>query len=112
GQGDHRDGPMRATDRLLLPGRRGTARLVATFLCGAAIWCATGLGLAQAPSGKVLVADVIPQGNHLVPTQKIISLLKTRPGSEYSQQVVNDDIGRLYETRQFANVVVRTQNAA
>jgi outer membrane protein insertion porin family len=102
---------MTATDRLFMSVRRRTAGLVGILLCGAGIWGATCLGLAQAPPGKVLVADVIPQGNHLVPTQKIISLLKTRPGTEYSQQVVNEDLSRLYETRQFANIRVLTQPA-
>ncbi len=103
---------MRATDRLLLPVRRRTAGLLGILLCGAGIWGATCWGLAQTPAGKVLVADVIPQGNRLVPTQRIISLLKTRPGSDYAQQVVNEDVSRLYETRQFANIRVVTQHTA
>jgi outer membrane protein assembly factor BamA len=84
---------------------------VSILLCGAGLWGAASRGWAQPPQGKVLVADVIPQGNRLVPTQRIMSLLKTRPGSEYSQQVVQDDVSRLYETRQFANVRVVSQPA-
>jgi outer membrane protein assembly complex protein YaeT len=64
---------------------------------------------AQAPPTKVIVADVIPQGNRNVPTQKIIGLIKTRPGAEYNEETVNEDVRRLYETRLFANVRVAKQ---
>jgi outer membrane protein assembly factor BamA len=71
--------------------------------------------LAQTPQApeKVIVADVIPQvvpqGSQTVPTQKIISLLKTRPGSEYQQEVVKEDVRRLTDTKQFADIRVMTQ---
>jgi outer membrane protein insertion porin family len=91
---------MQATDRFPLPTRlRAGVVLAALLLSGAAC-------LAQAPSqpGKVLVADVIPDGNHQVPTQKIMGIVKTRPGSEYNPDLVDEDVRALMATRQFANV--------
>jgi outer membrane protein assembly complex protein YaeT len=93
---NRKDGPMRATDRFNLPVRRSASALVGMFLCGVC--------LAQEKPGKVLVEDVIPQGNRFVPTQKIISLIKTRPGMEYQPEMVNEDVRHLSETRLFANV--------
>jgi outer membrane protein assembly complex protein YaeT len=95
---------MRVTDRLSLPVRRSALALVGTLMCAA--FC-----LAQSQAGKVLVDDVIPQGNRLVPPQKIIGLIKTRPGTEYSAEVVQEDVRRLWETRLFANIRVQTQQA-
>src|SRR5262249_37875391 len=94
---------MKATDRFISPLRRTTAALVAMLVCAVA-------GLAQTPS-KIIVDDVIPQGNHYIPPQKIISLIKTRPGTEYSDEVVQEDVRRLYETKLFANVKVTLQHA-
>ena len=96
---------MRATDRLIPPLRRTTAALIAVLLC--AVTC-----LAQTQPTKILVEDVIPQGNHYIPPQKIISLIKTRPGAEYSDDTVQGDVRTLYGTKLFANVRVNTQRTA
>jgi outer membrane protein insertion porin family len=91
---------MQATHRFPLPTRlRAGVVLAALLLSGAAC-------LAQAPStqGKVLVADVIADGNHQVPTQKIMGIVKTRPGGEFSADLVDEDVRALMATRQFANV--------
>jgi outer membrane protein insertion porin family len=93
---------MRATARLMLPVRRTAAALLGIALCSA-------VALAQTKPEKILVDDVIPQGNHVVPTQKIISLIKTRPGGEYQQETVNEDVRKLSETHLFANVRVYMQ---
>ena len=70
------------------------------------------VALAQAPAAKRIVADVIPQGNHRVPSEKITGLLKTRPGDEFNQSVVEDDVRRLVETGWFTKfgVQVRTED--
>jgi outer membrane protein assembly complex protein YaeT len=90
------------------PVRRTAIALVGILLCAVV----SVIGYGQSQSGKVLVEDVIPQGNRLVPTQRIISLVKTRPGVEYQQEVVNEDVRRLYETKLFANIRVQTQKTA
>ena len=56
------------------------------------------------PAGRVLVADVLVQGNRLVPTSQIMAQIKTRPGAVYSAETVQDDVRTLSATRQFANV--------
>jgi outer membrane protein assembly complex protein YaeT len=103
---------MKATERVLWavsspPWR--FAGVLAGVLVGAAACIAQALPVppSQPAPAKELVADVIPQGNHNVPTQKIMSLLKTRPGGEYSQEVVNEDVRKLYQTGSFANIQVK-----
>jgi outer membrane protein insertion porin family len=94
---------MKATDRFSSSLRRTTLAL-AGLLVSAAVT------LAQTePPTKVMVDDIIPQGNHLVPTQKIISLIRTRPGTEYKQSTIDEDVRRLYETKLFANIQVYKQ---
>src|SRR5205807_2120347 len=83
--------PMKAMDRYATLLRRAGIALAGLLLCSPVV-------LAQDPPAKVLVDDVIPQGNHQVPPQKIISLIKTRPGLEYKQETVDEDVRKLYET--------------
>jgi len=83
--------------------------VVSTLLGGLACLAQEG---APAPTGKIIVADVIPQGSHLVSNQQIMAYLKTRPGSEYKQDVVQEDVRTLYATKQFANIEVITRNEA
>jgi outer membrane protein assembly complex protein YaeT len=97
---------MKATDRFSSVAFRGAGLLLALLLSGTAC-----LALAQAPAtpGKFMVNDVIPEGNAQVPTPKIMSLIRTRPGNEYLQETVNEDLRRLYETHLFRNVDVALQ---
>jgi outer membrane protein assembly complex protein YaeT len=90
---------MTATDRFSIAALR-TASLALALAAGVAV------ALAQAPSapGRIVVNDVTPQGNRVVPAQKIMSLVHTRPGADYLQETVNEDVRRLMETKQFANV--------
>ncbi len=94
---------MQAKDCIISWAPRCAAVLLGVLLCGM-------VGLAQSPSppgtpsGRVLVADVLVQGNRLVPTQQIMAQIKTRPGAAYSAETVQDDVRTLSATRQFANV--------
>jgi outer membrane protein assembly complex protein YaeT len=86
--------------------RHTAAALVGLLVCGSLV------SMAQTPSGKIIVEDVIPEGNGTVPKQKIISLIKTRPGTEFNQETINEDVRRLYETKLFANIRVHTQQVS
>src|SRR5262245_34010943 len=99
-----RDRSMKATDRFPGTARRLVAVLLALVIGG-------GAALAQTPGGKVMVADVIPVGNRQRPTQRITGLLKPRPGAEYDQNVIDEDVRELYRTNAFRNVEVRLQEA-
>jgi outer membrane protein assembly complex protein YaeT len=90
---------MTATDRFSAGAYRSAGLTLALVLGAAA-------ALAQAPavSGKIIINDVLPQGNRVVPTQKIMSLLRTHPGNQYIQETVNEDVRRLMATKQFVNV--------
>ncbi len=93
-----RDRSMQATHRV----RRSSccAAVLVGFLLGGP--AARGQGMA--PSGRLLVSDVIIQGNHAVSTERIKVLLKTRPGNEYSEAVIQEDLHTLFNTKQFSNV--------
>jgi outer membrane protein assembly complex protein YaeT len=93
---------MKASDRRHRPHPWRTLALVC--------WLASGaLAAAQQPGNKVLIDDVIPQGNHVVPTQRIMSLIKTKPGNEYQQDALDEDVRKLYESKLFANIRVQVQ---
>src|SRR5437773_12257957 len=93
---------MIATDRIGWRVRRITAVLVGMLLCGV-------VGLAKTVPPKIIVEDVVPQGNRLVPSQRIIGLIKTRPGNEYLQETIAEDVRKLYQTKLFANVRAQAQ---
>lgn len=94
---------MNRTDRDACGGavrvRRVAVVLAALLLTGAAV-----LAQAPAPPAKQIVVDVIAQGNHNVPTQKIMSIIKTRPGLEYSKDTIAEDVKNLYKTGSFADI--------
>ena len=85
---------MRATDCLTWLVRRPAAALLAVLVLGT-------VSFAHTETNKVMVEDVICQGNHLVPTQEIISQIKTRPSTEYREEVVQEDLRRLLATNKF-----------
>jgi outer membrane protein assembly complex protein YaeT len=86
---------MQATPRFWLPPPRRAAALVGLFLSALA-------GYAQAPAGRLQVSDVLIQGTRLADEIKV--QLKTRPGGEFSQTVLEEDVRTLYNTRKFGNV--------
>jgi outer membrane protein assembly complex protein YaeT len=91
------------------PARRFAAAVAGAMVCAAACFAQVPTG-SPVPAGKAIVGDVIAQGNRSVPTQRIMGLIKTRPGSEYKADVVAEDVRRLYqETKAFANIRVTEQ---
>jgi outer membrane protein assembly complex protein YaeT len=88
---------MKAMDRFHRPLRR-LLLVLAVVLAGAVAAC-----YAQAPA-KLLVADVLVPGEFQLPKSKIYSLIKTRPGAEYNQSTVDDDVRALWDTHSFAMV--------
>jgi outer membrane protein insertion porin family len=97
---------MQASHRLTLSLRLRAGVVVSLILCS--VYC-----LAQTPdeAKKILIADVrIGSKPVAVPAQKIMSFIKTRPGQEYKQENINEDIRRLMETKQFRNVEVTKQD--
>ena len=94
---------MRPTDR----GQSGIMSRLSCVACALLIvgaWSLAARG--QTPPGGTQVADVIPQGLHLVPTPKVMSLIHTRPGADYSDETVREDVRRLYETHSFSDIRV------
>lgn len=95
---------MKATDRYPCTARR-LAVVLAACLIGATV------SLAQTAAVLPTVVDVIPVGNHQVPTHRITSTIKTRPGQEYSQAVVDDDVRELYKNPAIKEVQVKLAEA-
>jgi outer membrane protein assembly complex protein YaeT len=92
---------MKATDRSPRSWRQFALVLAGLLVFPLALW-------AQAPPAKVLVSDVIPIGANNQPlhvsTDRIMNHIKTKPGEEFNQATLDDDIRRLYETKLFLNV--------
>ena len=91
---------MPAMDRYFPPALRCAGALLGVLLCGMTCQAQS----AFPPAGRVLVSDVLVQGNRLIPTQQIMAQIKTRPGAAYSAELVQEDVRALAATRQFANV--------
>jgi outer membrane protein assembly complex protein YaeT len=100
-----REQPMPAMDRPFPTVNRCTAVLVGLLLSGLAC-----LAQAPAPGGRLMISDVIIQGNRLVPTEQIKAQLQTRPGTEFVKSVVEEDVRNLYATRQYGNISPYTQD--
>jgi outer membrane protein insertion porin family len=60
---------------------------------------------AGVPSGK-LVKSVVIEGNKSIGVATILSKIKTRVGQEYLQNIITDDLKRLYNTGFFSDVRV------
>jgi outer membrane protein insertion porin family len=89
---------MKALDRCCRP----LCHLAVVLLAGAAAPC-----FAQTPA-KPIVGDVIvPPGNYHLPISRLYGLIKTRPGSAYDPDIIDQDIRALYETRGFSSVQVK-----
>jgi outer membrane protein assembly complex protein YaeT len=106
---------MNATERFSARARRTVGVLVVLVggtAClaqspGAPAPAGVGVGNpvpAESPQPKVQVADVIVQGNTKTPSQSILPHVKTRPGVEFNQETLNEDVRKLYATKLFANV--------
>ncbi len=87
--------------------------LLGMAICGEAIHAVAQQPPVQAPpGGKVIIADVVIQGNRHLTTQQIMAQLATKPGNEYEPHVVQDDVRKLMGTRQFAQVDPRFEAMA
>ncbi len=96
--------PLRGTDWQSVLMRCWAGVLLAALLYASACGLASAQTLSQAPPGGTLVADVFPQGLKYVPAQRVMSIIKTRPGQEYQQHVVDEDYRNLYKTGLFGNI--------
>ncbi len=65
---------------------------------------------AQTPEGLKLVTGIDVKGNKNISTNTIVSKMKTRIGSPYQENVVSDDLKRLYLLGYFSDIKIDTQN--
>lgn len=59
---------------------------------------------AQTPERSLKVVRIDVKGNRVISTSTILNKMKTRPGVELSQQMINEDIKRLYGTGFFQDI--------
>jgi outer membrane protein insertion porin family len=106
---------MQAKDRFQGPRRIARAvRVAATpALAFAGLMLAAAVAFAQPPAppqpapsaaARLIVSDVIIQGNRLVSTESIRNQMKTRTGKEFVAETLMDDVRALYKSGQFGNV--------
>ena len=74
----------------------------------AAVFC-HGLSEAQ-QSRNLIIVGVRVKGNNAISTPTILSKIKTKPGQPFSQEVINDDVKRLYALGYFTDVAVDVEN--
>lgn len=77
-------------------------RKFALFLFLCFILC-NPLSYAEVSSGKT-ITDVRVKGNLTIGTPTVLSKVETKTGNIFSQEVINDDIKRLYELGYFVDV--------
>ena len=56
-----------------------------------------------------IIRNVSVSGNKNVSEQRILLLIKSRPGTEFSEETVREDVRRLGETGYFSNISYRTE---
>src|ERR1700735_3326034 len=93
---------MIATDRM--------THWVRLFAAATCLLLVATCGLAQDTSTKIIIDDVIPSGNLLVPTQRIMNMIKCKPGGEFKQEILDEDIRNLVATKLFLDVYVEKQD--
>jgi outer membrane protein assembly complex protein YaeT len=101
---------MRATDRFFPPVRLWAAGLLGLVLAGApAVAQPPPAPLPDVPSRpavgtKVIVADVKVRGTRNTPAERVLNTAHTKPGMEFSQARLDEDVRLLYGTGLFAYV--------
>jgi outer membrane protein insertion porin family len=56
------------------------------------------------PPTRILIYDVLLQGNRTISSAQIMAQLRTRPGRDFDEAVLQEDVRNLMATKQFANV--------
>ena len=91
-----------------------TCRALAAYLAlGFFVFQVVSVANAQPPTSnpaKIIIADVIVQGNRVIATQGITSQLTTKPGKEYQPAVIQEDVRKLMASKQFAHIDPRVEN--
>ena len=94
---------MQATNRQNERRVRAVGLLLAVLACLAPLAAQAAAPPVPAPS-RVMVSDIVVQGNRQVSTEAIKNQMKTRVGLPYNVDTLQDDVRRLFATRQFGNV--------
>ncbi|MFC1576364.1 outer membrane protein assembly factor BamA [Candidatus Omnitrophota bacterium] len=83
---------------------RNKRKFVFIAAIAVAFFCIFG-SLSEAQSSrKMTVAEVKVEGNNAISSPTIISKIRTQPGTTFAQEVINDDIKRLYALGYFTDV--------
>jgi outer membrane protein insertion porin family len=82
-------------------------------LVGPVHWPTPASAQAPRPDGKI-IAEVLTRGNRpdggtLVPPERILSVMRSRPGTTYSRQTIEEDLQRLRDLRLFSDIRIDYQ---
>ena len=92
---------MIATDR--------TSRWVRLFAAVTCLLILATCAQAQNAPTKVMIEDVNSTGNLMFPTQRILNTIKCKAGTEFKQELLDEDVRTLVATKQFLDVQVQKQ---
>ncbi|MCM8761015.1 MAG: hypothetical protein NC933_02615, partial [Candidatus Omnitrophica bacterium] len=56
------------------------------------------------------IASVSVENNRAISSEIILSKIKTKAGDSFKQDVLNDDLKRLYATEYFANITIDVED--
>ncbi len=65
-----------------------------------------GVNAQQQEGARKIVTDVRIENNKIISTQTILSKIKTKPNTVFTQEFINEDLKRLYSTDYFSDVSV------
>jgi outer membrane protein insertion porin family len=73
------------------------------------LFCCLGSESSAQNEGKLVTAIEV-SGNRLISRTTILSKMKTRVGSGYSENIINDDLKRLYLLGYFSDIDIKTED--
>ena len=85
--------------------RKSNPRKAPLFIAFICLLFFTAFSQAEAPKGPIVVGIQV-KGNRAISAAIILSKIKTKPGTVFLQEIVNDDIKRLYAMGYFTDVTV------
>lgn len=78
--------------------------ILLTVFCSSVVFAQQNLDESQITSERKLITAVEVKGNKSISLSTILAKVKVRSGQEYLQNVISDDLKRLYNTGYFADV--------
>ena len=85
---------------------RNRAFFILSLSIGVVLTLFIGVSAQQQEGERKIVTDVRIENNKIISTQTILSKIKTKPNTVFTQEFINEDLKRLYSTDYFSDVSV------